>query len=157
MIIFSLRKKTKKLGFTLVELIVIVSILGLLTAVGVSSYNNFHQKRMVEKARDELKNNLRYIQGKAVNNQKPASCSAPLEGWGIKRKSNSSYVVYYNCGGPDQEQSETSISPLTLTPNFDVFFYTLGGTDLTGDIIITISDDEGNNFGVQVTRQGDIK
>lgn len=149
--------RQKRAGFTLVELLVVVGIIGILTAIGIASYNDFNQARAVEKAAQELKTNLRLAQSKAVNNEKP--CDGVLDRWRVKRTSASSpyeYTIRYKCevGGFDDYKTITLENDLTLS-NFTIDFYALGETNSSGTI--TVADADGNNSEtIRVTQAGDI-
>ena len=60
-------------GFTVVELLVVVGIIAVLTTIGVASYNNFNDRKVLESAVEELKSNLRLAQSKAINNEKDSN------------------------------------------------------------------------------------
>ena len=142
----------------MIEMIVVVTIVGILTTIGVASYNSFHQKRLVEEEAEELKSNLRLAQSKAVSNEKNETvCGTDiLEGWYVQYLTNSSYKIYYRCGSNDYDYRTVSLA----TGNFDSDFGTIGfktlkGVDLSADQDIIISN--GTTVTVTVTTGGDIK
>lgn len=77
------------LGFTLIELMVVAAMVGVLTTIGVASYNTFNDQRIVRRAADEVKTYLRVAASKAKNGEKDCSaclCTTsnyPLDGWYI--------------------------------------------------------------------------
>ncbi|PKF61202.1 pilin [Psychromonas sp. psych-6C06] len=62
------RRLIKKLpsGFTLVELLVVLAIIGILTAVGVPSYNKFVQQGQFNDAYNNLYNAYRFARAEAI-------------------------------------------------------------------------------------------
>ena len=64
-----------KKGFTLIEILVSVIIIGILTTVGIASYNNFNERRVITEASENLKLYIRLAASKAINNEKDCSVS----------------------------------------------------------------------------------
>jgi len=148
----------RRLGFTFIELLIVVAIMGVLTSIGVASYNNFNDKRVVENAAAELKSNLSSTQSKAVNNEKPTSCADKvLDGWYLEYINNSSYKTYAHCGGEvtEYDSKKINLERATFDNNFGIIqFKVLGGTNLSADLSI------GFNSGLEtviVEQSGDIK
>lgn len=156
-----------KSGFTFIELLVGVGILGIITSIGVASYNNFNDQRVVEKAAAELKTNLRLVQSKAMNNEKDLTVcgEAPLLGW-YANLANQTY--YGSCGANtfptpaknlvDLDINDDGNNELKLSSNDLIFFRALGGTELTNDLVVVISFlDDSYPLSVTITKSGDIK
>lgn len=78
-----MRKKFYNSGFTLVELLVVATIIGILMTTGLASYNSFNRKRIVRETALELLNNLRYAQGKALSGEMPSSGCTVLDGYQV--------------------------------------------------------------------------
>jgi len=57
-------------GFSLVELLVVLAIMGILATIGLARYNNFNARQQVKNAALELKSNLRKYQTYAISGQK---------------------------------------------------------------------------------------
>ena len=152
-------------GFTFIELLVSVGILGIISTIGVASYNNFNDQRVVEKAAEELKTNLRLVQSKAMNNEKDTTiCSASsLLGW----YANLANQTYYgqcdtNSFGTntlvDLDLNDDGNNELKLSSNTLIFFRALGGTELSNDLTIVVSYlDDSHPLSVTITKSGDIK
>lgn len=174
----------RQLGFTIIELLVAVAIIAVLTTIGIASYANFNQKKVVDSVTEEIKTNLRLIQSKAVNNEKSCnqcqgadlecgtSDDLSLEGWYADFVNNQ----YYGKCERVNPAATATFGAKTLV-NFDlnnngvddvylsgasglvIKFEPLGGTDLSaGQLIITVNSVSGsyNNY-VTVTRNGDIE
>jgi len=87
-----------KRGYTLIELLVVVSIIGILTGIGVVAYNDFNQKQTLKGGALNVKNNLRFVQNKALAGEKPTGCSV-LNGYGVNFPNNATYEFAAICGG----------------------------------------------------------
>lgn len=81
-------------GFTLVELLIVMSIMALLIAMVSASFSSFSKSSRLSSAAVDLKNNLRFVQNKALAGDKSTSnCSASgntLVGWYVTLTQNSS-------------------------------------------------------------------
>lgn len=74
----------KKKGFTLVELLVAMTILAVLVGVSVARFRQFNRAQIVKEAAKSFKADLRMAQSKAVTGQKPASGCDYLKGYTVK-------------------------------------------------------------------------
>lgn len=73
-------------GFTLVELLVVASIMAILFSLSMAYYNQFNRAQILNQAVLELKNNLRLAQSMASAGEKPSSDLVPcnsLEGYRV--------------------------------------------------------------------------
>lgn len=102
-------------AFTLIELLISLSIMGILFGVGIAKYNDFNRRQIVTQAALELKSNLRLIQNKASSGEKDCakdvcggttegcnndndSSEKSLDGWYISFPNDHSYIIYGKCG-----------------------------------------------------------
>tara|TARA_A100000164_G_C21773777_1_gene707539 strand:- start:15 stop:590 length:576 start_codon:yes stop_codon:yes gene_type:complete len=84
----------KNKAFTLIELLVVVAIIGILAAVGVTTFNGFQQKAKVSAVKANFKNVVKFINTDAMN--------CVISGGTVFRQSNKSG------GGLDRNCSDTS-------------------------------------------------
>jgi len=157
---------SKTSGFTLIEVIVGVVIMGIIFSIGVAKYGEFNRSQIVEQAALDLKNNLRLAQNRAFSGQKDADIcgdpavgdTKPLDGWYVSF-TNNSYQIYGQCGGDPFSQATvdlsikkvTIVSPLPST----IRFKPLGqGVENEGTITLLGS---GGSRTVSVTATGEIR
>ncbi|HEX7456535.1 MAG TPA: type II secretion system protein [Candidatus Nanoarchaeia archaeon] len=67
-----------KRGFTLVELLVVLAIIGILSTIILANYRNFGRNQDVRNAASELKTELRKYQNFAISGQKNPDPSNPV-------------------------------------------------------------------------------
>ncbi|HUS59772.1 MAG TPA: type II secretion system protein [Nevskiaceae bacterium] len=152
-------KKTAR-GFTLIELLVTMSIIGILFGIGFAKYNEFNRRQILAQAAQELKNNLRFAQAKALAGEKPSGCgSTSLSGHRLKfAVDNKNYKIVAVCGSEVDVKTGLSLG-LNVSkvsgPSSILFKVLAQGVEGAGIITLRFSgvDDE----TVTVTKTGDIK
>lgn len=159
--------KLKNFGFTLVELLVAVSILGIIFGIGISQYIRFNRRQLVEQTALTLKNNLRLAQNKAIAGEKPSDCLT-LEGYKVVfisggEENPDSYKIIPSCGGWESENvlvfeipKAVRFSPLPSP----ILFKTLAlGTNLTQDMTITLKGFNNDEYvkTITITSSGEIR
>lgn len=68
-------------GFTLVELLIVISVTAIVTAIGIASYVDFNRAQIVNQAAKKIAQDLRMAQSLAANNQKPPSGCGTLNAY----------------------------------------------------------------------------
>lgn len=86
-------------GFTLVELLIVISITAIVTTVGIASYIDFNRAQIVNQAAKKIVQDLRMAQSLATNNQKTPGCLGTINNYTFTR-SGLSYSISINCEGP---------------------------------------------------------
>jgi prepilin-type N-terminal cleavage/methylation domain-containing protein len=151
-------------GFTLIELLVVMTIIGILFGIGIAQYMNFNRSQILEQAAQDLKNNLRLAQTKAINGEKPRGCIS-LNGYRVKFFSGNPdyYILVAVCNGTEMTgleakynlPSEIKFNPLP-SPSQILFKVLAQGTDLENDLTITLAA-FGKTKTIKITKQGKIE
>lgn len=95
-----LRLKRLKKGFTLIELVLVFSVIGIITAIGISSFGSYNNSQQFETGLAEFSNFLSITRSKAISQVKPSVCTGTLEGYRVAVTiSGSNYEQDVLCGG----------------------------------------------------------
>ena len=81
-------------GFTLIEIIVSVTLLLLLSGLFIANYTGFNNSQTVKKAASDLVANLRAARTKAASGVKPSSGCDTLTGYQVRFPITSPYNTY---------------------------------------------------------------
>lgn len=84
-------------GFTIIELLVAMSITLLLAGGIIASFNTFNDNQRVQQGAITLKSNLRFAQNKAISGDKPQGCGT-LNGYTVTFAATS-YTMQAVCSG----------------------------------------------------------
>lgn len=141
------RKPINNFGYTLVELLVALSIVGLLFSFGYVSFRDFSRRQALLGTAKKIQGDLRLAQQQALSGKKPSgvNCDSPnqLESFSFNVYSTSSYRIEANCTGGnllvrDVELPEgVNITPPSVNP---IKFKILGqGTNIASGSTTTIA------------------
>jgi prepilin-type N-terminal cleavage/methylation domain-containing protein len=129
-------------GFTLIELMVAISIMALLFGVGLAGYQQFNQSRKATEAAKTFRSDLNFARSKALAGEKKTGCQNTdiLAGWYL-RTGASSYSLYCRCGGSDLLEKTVSLASVSLSPaGQDILFKPLAqGTNLPSSLSLTLA------------------
>lgn len=152
-------------GFTLVEVLISLSILGLLFGLGSVNFRDYARRQQLVSAARNLKGELRLVQIKASAGEKPSSCSSTniLSSYSFIIYANS-YRIVANCspGIIANIKTESLINGISMESNVNpILFKVLGqGTNISPvtPAVITLKQTGTNNeITVTVTAGGEIK
>lgn len=143
-------------GFTVVELLIILSLIALLFTLGVAQYNRFNRSQSLNRAKDELISNLRLAQGKAMAGEKPDACTEALSGHKLKFTDNQNYKIVAVCG------EEIEVKAIALPDGVEkksgtaeIFFRVLN-QGIESDVSLTLADFDEEKT-ITVNTAGEIK
>lgn len=162
-------------AFTLVELLIVISIMGFLTTISIAGYSRFNNQQTVRRAANELKMAIRQAAARAQNNEKDcAACGGAdnicatrddltLTAWHVDL-STMPPTLYGECGALTFPIPHTQIETfgITVTPTSnDIEFYPAasgGGTNLGATpLIITFSKAGATNETITVNPSGNVE
>ena len=125
-------------GFTLIELIVSLSILMLLSTMGVSMIKDFNGTQKLESAKEEVLANLRLARNYAVTNQLPSGADRVL----FSLNSTGDLII-------KPQNSSGDIGSTFLSK--DLFTSDIGATFIGSNIVFSVTDGRSINGDVGIT------
>lgn len=168
---FQINFKLLYQGYTLVEILVALGIIGLLFGFGFVSFRDYSRRQELNGTADSVRANLRLAQSSAISGEKPddPDCSSPnvLTGYSFDVISESEYKIEANCIGAAANLVEinsytlpSDITISTPSPN-PIIFKVLGqGNNIpigTNTTLTLTQSGTGNSVSVIVTSGGEIQ
>lgn len=98
-------------GFTFIELLIVLTVVSVLTAISLAYYNNNNQTIILKSEADKIIDVFSLTRQKAMSSEKPTNCN--LVSYSIQFNANT-YTVNRNISGP----------PACVSPDF-TYTYTL--------------------------------
>lgn len=157
----SKNKKFQKnlLAFTLIEMMVAVTVMGILTAVGVARYRQFNEKQKVVVAGKEVITLLRNTQKKAKSGDRPTDCDGVLDGYMMRVTIATSQVdIIALCRGlPVITNTVLLTNDVIFAEGGEYIFNGLsGGVESTADEITVTDVNRTYSYKVGITASGAI-
>lgn len=155
-------------GYTLIEILVGITIIGLIFGTGFVSFREFSRRQALQSATKNIKGDLRFAQEQALSGKKPANafCTPPriLHGYFFRVTSATTYEIEANCSGGNVDTKLVTL-PLGITistpPTNPLLFKSIGqGTNLSSgaSINLTVTDTaSGTTAPIVVTYTGEIR
>lgn len=154
-------------AFTLVELLIGITIISIVFGVGIASYREFSRRQALTGVSKQLKADIRLIQQLALTGQKPENVSCPtLNGYTFSRVNSTVYTLSANCSNasgavmsPIEIKSVDLGTDITLTATVpNMLFKVLGqGTDLASANSLLLTHTSGNDITITVGVGGDVR
>lgn len=153
------------MGFTLIELMIAISIGSLVLTLGTARYMDFNKTQTIKEVGLTVKNNLRQIQTKATTGVKPASAactsSVSLDGYQITI-SNTSITSTAVCNGSTSGNPVTTYNlpaGLFFDSSGSTIFNVLGkGVSVAKQILIKNSSTSPSKwYALYIRASGEIK
>jgi prepilin-type N-terminal cleavage/methylation domain-containing protein len=157
----------KNTGFTLIEILATITIIGILFTIGIVSYTNFNRKQMVSQSAKNIVNVLRQVQSNAISGVKDtSSCGVgagadSLIGWNFTIV-NMFYEIYGLCnsvpfGNKDYILPAGSQIRYSISPAGPIIFYPLvGGTNGRYTICVNWLNEPAYSYKISVENMGEI-
>lgn len=161
----------KKNGYTLIELLVSLAVVGILVGIGATSYRDFNEKQTVKGVAQNLKNDLRKVQNKVLAGEKDCRTSfcggtvvgcgndaaeKTLDAWLISFSANS-YLLYGSCAGTQFSQTTVNLPPnVSLTATQSPLQFKVLGQGLVAEGTNCLIG-FGRRYKIVVTTSGEIK
>lgn len=138
---FTVHSRHRRPGFTLVELLIVISLFALAAGLIGASYLSFERNQRLKSAALSLKSDIRLIQNKALSGDKSGvgacATNTTLVGWYLKVKTLDRYYTYsgdYLCGASEFNFPTTPPKRIELPKGILVSKITYGGSNCTGEI-----------------------
>lgn len=153
-------------AYTLVELLVGLSIMAIIFSVGLAGYREFSRRQALTGVSKQLKADLRLIQQLAITGQKPGGLSCDiLNGYTFTRVSSSNYKLLANCvsnvgvdSSPEYKNVDLGTDISLTSTNPSVKFKVLGqGTNLVAPNTLVLTHTSGNTNTMTIGIGGDIR
>ena len=151
-----------KLGYTLIELLVGLTIIGILFGVGFAGFRDFSRRQSLSSLTKKVMGDLRLTQATVGSGKKPddSSCNTPniLTGYSVFFD-DSNYTISAICSGGDVVTKTVDISSdITITPPQPnpIIFSALGnGTNIVSGQNATITFTQNATESTSVITIGD--
>jgi len=157
--------KSSILGFTLVELLIVISILAILFSIGLVQYTRFNRQQILGQAVLGLKNNLAYAREMALSGKK--NCEGVFDGILVRFDgTENEYGLYSSCNNKTDlvliaTYKVEPVSLGSLPVGNEILFKSLNsGTNFSEEQTITLvasSGGTGNTAGVTVAPSGKLE
>lgn len=150
-------------GYTLVEILIVISIIGLFTGAGIVEYRSYSRRQALTSATRSLVADIRLAQEYALSGKRPTGCTPDIDLIGYYFKiTAANYTVSAACTAlpANYPVVKTVLTPsgITYTPAGNFTFKVLGAGLLTGaNYSITVKQPSTNTTQtVTVTHDGQI-
>lgn len=160
------RKNNKSTGYTIIEILVVLSIAGIIFGSGFVSFRDFSRRQALVGAGRNLKGDLRLAQSYSLVGKKPADSNCDetktLNGYHFYVSSLGQYVIKASCSGVTVDVKTVDLAAdveiSSPSPN-PIVFKALGeGTNVVGTTTITLSQPAtGHAIITAITQGGEIK
>ena len=141
-------------GFTLLELMIVVAIIGIASIIGLPNYISWNASHQLRQATSELQNQLSFARISAMSRNSVVTVNLSLTGGKVVMTaadaSGATVVQPIQMAG-----SITGLNPAPSAIVFSPLGIRSGGG--AGDQLIAITNQKGLTYSVRVTPQGKIK
>lgn len=124
------------LGFTLIELIIVLSVIAILSLIGIASFVSFGKRQVVQNAQLDLVNMLQVAKLRTLSQVKPAdTCTGIFKGYSVEIVAQDTYQLSVLCGEIKTPVMTKQNKAVEFSPNADFTFQPITGsvTSLSSD------------------------
>jgi prepilin-type N-terminal cleavage/methylation domain-containing protein len=113
-------------GFTIIELLLVIALIGMVSAIGISTFIGYSRAQSLQQAAADFAGTLNTAKSKAYS-QVNACNSGALDGYSVITAANS-YSLYIVCSGVSTRLTNPpTLTNITIAPARTVFFPVLSG------------------------------
>lgn len=135
--------RLRQKGFTLIELMVVLSVMAILGTLGIAGFTTYNQVQILQSATSDVVSVLNLAKSRAQSQIKPSSlCPAgTLTGYSVIIAGNKKYTLHLRCSSTGDikisEQDKILPQGLSFDSNPSFFFpIQTGGVQAAGQIVI---------------------
>ena len=150
-------------GFTLLELIIVFTVIAILSTIGIASFVNYSRAQSLQTAAVKLASTLNLAKSSANSQVKPSQCSGTLSGYQVDILTTTTYSLSVFC--PEVHLIQTTTLPdngnikfnlvLGQTTTTSIFFPVItSGVQGGGNIVLTAY---GQAKTIKIDNEGNIK
>ena len=155
-------------GYTLIEILVALTVVGILFGVGYVSFRDFSRRQSINSNARQVASDLRFAQELSASGKKPAGCTGSLDGYNFRVTSATAYSIEAKCSlaGVAQIVSAKTVSLInnvrvsTSGTNPILFKSVSEGTNIpAGQSVTLVLSQPGVAYTASLTigQNGDIK
>ena len=120
-------------GFTLLELIVVFSVIAILSTIGIASFVTYSRTQALDSATLQFENTVNQAKSESLSQVKPDTCPGQLSGYEVDILNSTQYSMSVICGSTIGTTTTLPTNISFTTPPATVFFPVLsGGVQVTG-------------------------
>lgn len=151
-------------GYTIIELLIVISIMVLLFSFTFTSYRSYQKRQLLESAVRQVTSDLRLAQEYAISGKKPSPSpcdNAVLQSYSFQRESSTQYRLQAVCGSSQVDVKGPVELPSGVQMSFssgDTLSFNVLGRGATPAQTITLSLPSGgaSTRQIQVKTSGEI-
>ena len=148
-------------GFTLLELIVVFTVIAILSTMGIASFVSYSRNQTLVQAGSDLENTITLARSRALSQVVPAVCSGQvLNGYQVDINTlNNSYTLSVICLGTHSIQATTLPANITFSSQTTAssIFYPVISSGATGGNTKIVLTGYSKTFTITIDNNGNIR